>query len=93
MIAPERILLEMERQLSLAKTANNEQTMREALTAISSLCQVVLGSEMVVAQTPSVKAELKVAPIMQQPTVSQVTSLDSKPLIEKDANGGSIFDF
>lgn len=93
MIAPTRILVEMERQLSLAKTANNEQAMREALNAISSLCQVVLGSEMVVAQTPSVKAELNVAPIMQQPTVSQVTSLDSKPLIEKDANGGSIFDF
>lgn len=94
MIAPERILVEMERQLELAKTANNEQAMREALTAISSLCQVVLGSGVVPERTTAVKVDLSVPPtMMQQPTVSHVASLDSKPLIEKDANGGSIFDF
>ncbi|WOV87935.1 YwdI family protein [Sporosarcina oncorhynchi] len=93
MIATERILVEMDRQLALAKEAGNEQAMREALTAIRSLCQVVLGSGEVPQRTASVNRELTVASMGQQPTPSQVVSLDSKPLIEKDANGGSIFDF
>ena len=93
MIATERILLEMDRQLALAKAAGNEQMMREALTAISSLCQVVLGSGEVLQRTTSVNKDLPAASIGHQPTPTPVVSLDSKPLIEKDANGGSIFDF
>lgn len=93
MIESARILEEMERQLAIAKAANDEQAMREALTAISSLCQVVLGSDMVAGRATLKNVDSMVSPIIQQPAVSPVMSLDSKPLIEKDANGGSIFDF
>ena len=43
MITNERIIEEMERQLSFAKSAKDDQTVREALTAVRALCQVVLG--------------------------------------------------
>ena len=87
MISTERIIEEMQRQLNYAKTADDDQAIREALTAIRALCQVVLVSndkqeEPII--TPRTMA------ISHQPRVS---SLDSRPLEEEDANGGSIFDF
>lgn len=89
LIATERIIAEMERQLRNAKMANDEQAIREALTAISSLCEVVLGSEMTTESSVATPTTM----IAQQPLVPAVSSLESKPLVEKDANGGSIFDF
>lgn len=87
MISTERIIEEMQRQLNYAKTADDDQAIREALTAIRALCQVVLVSN-------DKKEEPIITPrtmaISHQPRVS---SLDIRPLEEEDANGGSIFDF
>ena len=87
MISTERIIEEMQRQLNYAKTADDDQAIREALTAIRALCQVVLVSD-----------ETKDEPIITPRTMAishkpQISSLESRPLEEEDANGGSIFDF
>lgn len=87
MISTERIIEEMQRQLNYAKTAEDDQAIREALTAIRALCQVVLASN-----------EKTEEPIITPRTMAishkpQISSLDSRPLEEEDANGGSIFDF
>lgn len=86
MISTERVIEEMQRQLNYAKTAD-DQAVREALTAIRALCQVVLVSN-----------EKKDEPIITPRTMAishkpQISSLESRPLEEEDANGGSIFDF
>ncbi len=77
----------MERQLSVAKRANEERAMREALSAVRSLCEVALG-------TNGVKQEEKFVPkMLVAPDVQSISSLEGKPLEEEDANGGSLFDF
>lgn len=87
MISTEQLLEEMQRQLNYAKTADEDQAVREALTAIRALCQVVLVSN-------DKKEEPIITPrtmaISHQPRIS---SLDSRTLEEEGANGGSIFDF
>lgn len=86
MISTERIIEEMQRQLNYAKNADDEQAVREALTAIRALCQVVLVSEK--------KEEPIITPRTMQITHKpRISSLESRPLEEEDANGGSIFDF
>ena len=87
MIPYDRIISEMERQLAIARGANDEQSVREAISAVRSLCEVALGGE-------KKREEKKILPKMLS-TGNNVmpTSLESKPLIEEDANGGSIFDF
>jgi hypothetical protein len=86
-ISYDRIISEMERQLSVAKRANDERAMREALSAIRSLCEVALGGN-------SVRQEEKIIPqMLKAPDVQSISSLEGKPLVEEDANGGSLFDF
>ena len=77
----------MERQLSVARRANEDSTMREAFAAVRSLCEVALGGES--------KREEKIVPKMltTASAVQSITSLDGKLLEEEDANGGSLFDF
>ncbi|MCM3636418.1 YwdI family protein [Sporosarcina luteola] len=87
MISTERIIEEMQRQLNYAKTADDDQAVREALTAIRALCQVVLVSN-----------EKQDEPIITPRTMAishkpRISSLEGRPLDEEDANGGSIFDF
>ncbi|MEK5067284.1 YwdI family protein [Sporosarcina sp. FSL K6-1508] len=87
MIPYDRLISEMERQLSVARRTNDEYAMREALSAVRSLCEVALGGEG--------KREEKLVPkMLSTPSaVQSITSLEGKPLVEEDANGGSIFDF
>ncbi|MFC5604945.1 YwdI family protein [Sporosarcina koreensis] len=86
MISTERIIEEMQRQLNYAKTADDDQAVRETLTAIRALCQVVLVSDK--------KEEPIITPRTMQITHKpRISSLESRPLEEEDANGGSIFDF
>ncbi|MFS0690829.1 YwdI family protein [Sporosarcina sp. 179-K 8C2 HS] len=87
MITTDRIIEEMQRQLNYAKTAEDDQAVREALTAIRALCQVVLASN-----------DKKDEPIITPRTMAishkpQISSLEGRHLEEDDANGGSIFDF
>lgn len=88
MISYDQILMEIERQLATAHKTTDEGQMREALSAIRSLCEVALNSN-------QNKGELeKVIPKMLSSTeVQSLTSFEGKPLEEKDANGGSLFDF
>lgn len=87
MISYERIVAEMERQLSVAKQARDESAIREALSAIRSLCEVTLSSE--------VKTEQRVVPKMLsvQSETQSLSPLEGTLLEEEDANGGSLFDF
>ncbi len=86
MIPYDRIILEMERQLSVAKRADDERAMREALSAVRSLCEVALGGES--------KVEKKIVPkLLMAAEAQSISSLEGKPLVEEDANGGSLFDF
>ncbi|KAA0955709.1 hypothetical protein FQ087_14010 [Sporosarcina sp. ANT_H38] len=87
MITYDRILSEMERQLSVARRSNDESTMREAFSAVRSLCEVALGGEN--------KREEKSVPKILTTTsaVQSINSLEGKLLEEEDANGGSLFDF
>lgn len=87
MISYERIVAEMERQLSVAKQARDESAIREALSAIRSLCEVTLSSE--------VKTDQRVVPKMLsvQGETQSLSPLEGTLLEEEDANGGSLFDF
>jgi len=87
MIPTERIIEEMERQLKYAKAADDDAAVREALAAVRALCQIVL-----------VGNEQKEEPIITPRTMAishkpMLPGLDGQPLVEDDANGGSIFDF
>lgn len=87
MIPYDRILAEMERQLAVARRANDESTMREAFSAVRSLCEVALSG--------AGNQEKKIFPKMltTENAVQSITSLEGKPLEEEDANGSSLFDF
>ena len=87
MIPYERILSEMERQLSTARQSLDESAMREALSAIRSLCEVALAGE--------VKSEQRIVPKMLsvRNETQSLSSLEGTLLEEDDANGGSLFDF
>lgn len=87
MISYDRVLSEMERQLSVARRADDDSTMREAFAAVRSLCEVALGGES--------KREEKNVPKMltTASAVQSITSLEGTLLEEEDANGGSLFDF
>ena len=86
MISYDRILGEMERQLIKARRSTDEGEMREALAAIRSLSEVALGG--------SPEEPEKIVPkMLKMNEVQSLTSLDAKPMVEKGANGGSIFDF
>ena len=87
-ISYDRIISEMERQLSVAKHAHNERDMREALAAVRSLCEVALGGG------GGSKREEKIIPTRTAAAeVQSISSLEGKLLKEEDANGGSLFEF
>ena len=86
MISYDRILNEMERQLQAARKTADQGEMREALSAIRSLCEVALSQ--------GVENKTMVIPkMLTTDEVQPVSSLEGKPLEEEDANGGSLFDF
>lgn len=86
MISYDRVFVEMERQLNAARKTGDEREMREALTAIRSLCEVALGGE-------SAKVEKVMPKILETPQVQSLTSLEAEPMKEEGANGDSLFDF
>lgn len=83
MITYETIIMQMEQALAQAKQAKNEQQMREQLTAVKALCDVVLRD-----------ASTGVAPMIQPvSSTPQVPSISTVKIQETGANGDSIFDF
>ncbi|MEO4054008.1 YwdI family protein [Solibacillus sp. CAU 1738] len=81
MISYEVLLSQIEKHVMSAKSAANDQIMREQLTAVRALCDVVLNSEQHLGTSKPVYSNV------QQLQVQQA------PLQENDANGDSIFDF
>lgn len=57
MISTNRVLEELQRQLTYAKTTSDEAAMRESIAAMQSLCGLILGEK--TAQLPSSEGELK----------------------------------
>ncbi|MBD8519441.1 YwdI family protein [Lysinibacillus sp. FSL R7-0073] len=89
MIPYQAVIQQLEKQLSGAKNAGNDQQIREALSAIRALCDVVLDSP---SNTPSITPPSKHLPQM---LVSEMkpSSLSTSKIEEDGANGDSIFDF
>lgn len=86
MISYAQVFKEMEIRLQVARKTSNEQEMREALAAIRSLCEVILGEE-------GEKGAQVVPKMLETPPVHSLTSLEAKPIQEDGANGESLFDF
>ena len=94
MISYEAVLMQMERLVQNAKQSQNEQYVREQLTAVKALCDVVLGQ----AQPSDISHQgmrvSSAAPALQtNPGTFLQQSDSSDRLQEQDANGDSIFDF
>ena len=94
MISYEAVLMQMEKLVQNAKHSQDGQYVREQLTAVKALCDVVLvqqqSGEM---PTRGGQASPAVPAVQTSPgTVLQQTA-SSDRLQESDANGDSIFDF
>ena len=92
MISYEAIIAQIERAVQQAKHAQSEQQLREQLTAVQALCEVVLGQRAshITDQLVQQRQEVQTFPV-QAPVVQQANT--SSKLQELDANGDSIFDF
>ena len=90
MISQQALFSQMELKLQQAKQAQTEAQMREALSALQVLCNVVLDSTEIETKPvvqPTMPTQMVPQQIIQtQKQPQQVKSLD-------DANGTSIFDF
>lgn len=92
MISYEIVLASLEKHIAGAKQANTEQQMREELSAIKALCDVVLN-------TATTQAKDAQTPQQQLQTVKSVLTMpqpviQNQPKLQEDgANGDSIFDF
>lgn len=89
MISQQALFSQMELKLQQAKQAQNEAQMREALSGLQTLCNVVL--ESVPQQTYTTPVPVQATPVQQQ-AVAPVQAKRPATLID-DANGTSIFDF
>ncbi|MEG0439092.1 YwdI family protein [Solibacillus cecembensis] len=92
MISYETIVQQIEKHAIQAKQTRDEQQIREQLSAIRALCNVVLDEGKPVAK-PSVAAphvhNIQTTSMM----ISQPLVTSSQKLEEEDANGESLFDF
>lgn len=87
LISYQRILAEMEKQLTTAKHSHDEQSVREALSAIRALCEVAL-------DPIEINNDFRKNTLTEpKPLEHSSPSLDTDKLKEDDANGESIFDF
>ena len=95
MISYEQIVQQIAKHTALANEAQSDQQIREQLSAIRALCDVVLSDKV---------ANTKVSPIVPgvanfnhlsspTPVFTQPIVTPSQKLEEDDANGDSIFDF
>lgn len=106
-ISLQKLLLKMEEELRLAKSAESETTKRERIHSIKTLCELVLDepvqngagkagySNAAPLATPQYAAVQPSIPQPQMP-VSQSSSMMPQPRkleMEDNANGESLFDF
>jgi len=88
MIPYQAVIQQLEKQLSGVKNTGDEQQIREALTAIRALCDVVLDTSDGIS-----KAQSKHLPQMLVSEPKQPSLYTAKIVEEDGANGDSIFDF
>lgn len=88
MISYQTILQQLEKQLDEAKKATGEQQIRESLTAVRALCDVVLAQSVEVSKT-----QPKHIPQMLTQGPTQQVHYTAKMEEEDGANGDSLFDF
>ncbi|WP_040287599.1 YwdI family protein [Sporosarcina koreensis] len=90
MISVNRVLDELQTQLTKARTSGDEAAIRESVAVMESLCGLILDRERASGRQvePSSPAAMPAASSMP---VSQ--PLEGRVLEEDDANGGSLFDF
>ena len=88
MISYQTILQQLEKQVEEAKNASNEQQIRESLTAVRALCDVVLAKPV-----EAVKKQSTPMPKVLTPMPTQQTVYTAKMDEEDGANGESLFDF
>ncbi|WP_431029024.1 YwdI family protein [Lysinibacillus sp. LZ02] len=86
MISYEAMIVQMEQLVQNAKHAQDEQQMREQLTAVKALCDIVLGQRNLKMEQTAMPSATVQLPVMRQANLSD-------KLQESDANGDSIFDF
>lgn len=86
MITYEVLLNQIEKHVNSAKTAASDQLMREQVTAVRALCDVLLNNEQ-----KAVTDERVFPQVHQQ--LQQQLQVQGTPLRNEDANGDSIFDF
>ncbi|MGE7917321.1 YwdI family protein [Viridibacillus sp. NPDC093762] len=99
MISHELIVTEIDKHLLQAKHAQNEQEIREALSAVRALCDVVLAKS---SETIARPLEMQNSQVVQAQNIqssqqmmqTQIpAAITTNKLHEEDANGDSIFDF
>lgn len=106
MISTNRVLEEMQRQLTTAKMTSDEAKMRESITAMQSLCGLILGETPQQVPFSEDKAMLwsgnssaaaaspmELSPAKETFSTPVQAGLEGNVLKEEDANGGSLFDF
>ena len=95
MISYEKIVQQIAKLTAQANEAQNEQQIREQLSAIRALCDVVLSDKTANTEVSSVVS--REAKFIHQssptPVFTQSIVTPSSKLEEDDANGDSIFDF
>ena len=94
MISYEAVLKQMEQLVQNAKQSQNEQYVREQLTAVKALCDVVLvqpqPSEI---SRPGVGVPSAAPALQTNPGTMLQQAASPDRVQEPDANGDSIFDF
>lgn len=88
MISYQAVLQQLEKQLDEAKKASSEQQIRESLTAVRALCDVVLAQP-----AEGAKPQPKHIPQMLTQSPTQQMVYTAKIDEEDGANGDSLFDF
>ena len=88
MISYQTILQQLEKQLEEAKNATNEQQIRESLSAVRVLCDVVLAQSAEAVKKQSAPMSKVMTPMPTQQAV-YTAKIDE----EDGANGESLFDF
>lgn len=88
MISYQAVLQQLEKQLDEAKKAPSEQQIRESLTAVRALCDVVLAQP-----AEESKTQPKHIPQMLTQSPTQQMVYTAKIDEEDGANGDSLFDF
>ena len=88
MISYQTILQQLQKQVEEAKNASNEQQIREALSAVRALCDVVL-----LQSVDAVNSEPAPIAKFMTPMPTQQAVYTAKIDEEDGANGESLFDF